>query len=318
VNKQYITIAAFCVACISFTASCNSGKNADKHEHTAAGEQEHIYSCPMHPEVTGKEGDKCSKCGMALVHTDNAAPAGNFRMKFNNAAEIVEAGKPHTLSFTPVNNDDAAVAVPLAVQHEKKIHLIAVSEDLSWFHHIHPEYQADGSYTVTETFPHGGSFILYADYMPAGAAHQLEKMELRVKGKEPVAETYTAEKQSATSGNYAVTLKPDGGKFVSGTGIHFDGVFTKNGQPLNVNQLQNYLGAKGHMVAIHTTTKEYVHLHPEVEGEILHFHAAFPSAGIYRVWLQFMADGELHTVDFVLQVVQGAAPAQNNADGHNH
>ena len=26
-----------------------------------------VYACPMHPEITGKEGDKCSKCGMALV-----------------------------------------------------------------------------------------------------------------------------------------------------------------------------------------------------------------------------------------------------------
>jgi len=24
------------------------------------------YACPMHPEVTGKEGDTCSKCGMKL------------------------------------------------------------------------------------------------------------------------------------------------------------------------------------------------------------------------------------------------------------
>jgi len=24
------------------------------------------YACPMHPEVTGKDGDKCSKCGMKL------------------------------------------------------------------------------------------------------------------------------------------------------------------------------------------------------------------------------------------------------------
>lgn len=30
----------------------------------------HVFACPMHPEVTGKEGDKCSKCGMALVHND--------------------------------------------------------------------------------------------------------------------------------------------------------------------------------------------------------------------------------------------------------
>lgn len=25
------------------------------------------YACPMHPEVTGKKGEKCPKCGMALV-----------------------------------------------------------------------------------------------------------------------------------------------------------------------------------------------------------------------------------------------------------
>ncbi len=25
------------------------------------------YACPMHPEVTGKEGDKCNKCGMKLT-----------------------------------------------------------------------------------------------------------------------------------------------------------------------------------------------------------------------------------------------------------
>ena len=24
------------------------------------------YACPMHPEITGKEGDTCSKCGMKL------------------------------------------------------------------------------------------------------------------------------------------------------------------------------------------------------------------------------------------------------------
>ena len=30
----------------------------------------------MHPEVTGKNGDKCSKCGMALVAPKQVATAG--------------------------------------------------------------------------------------------------------------------------------------------------------------------------------------------------------------------------------------------------
>ena len=28
--------------------------------------QQGAYACPMHPEVTGKEGDSCPKCGMDL------------------------------------------------------------------------------------------------------------------------------------------------------------------------------------------------------------------------------------------------------------
>lgn len=27
----------------------------------------HNYACPMHPEITGIEGDTCSKCGMDLT-----------------------------------------------------------------------------------------------------------------------------------------------------------------------------------------------------------------------------------------------------------
>ncbi len=29
--------------------------------------QKAMYACPMHPKVAGKQGDKCSKCGMVLT-----------------------------------------------------------------------------------------------------------------------------------------------------------------------------------------------------------------------------------------------------------
>jgi hypothetical protein len=32
-----------------------------------------LYACPMHPEITGKKGDKCSKCGMELTEPVNEA-----------------------------------------------------------------------------------------------------------------------------------------------------------------------------------------------------------------------------------------------------
>lgn len=38
----------------------------DKMDSTKMDHAAMAYACPMHPEVTGKEGDTCSKCNMKL------------------------------------------------------------------------------------------------------------------------------------------------------------------------------------------------------------------------------------------------------------
>ena len=46
----------------------NCGGKAEKQEQTDEAEvvSDTVYACPMHPEVTGKKGDMCPKCEMAL------------------------------------------------------------------------------------------------------------------------------------------------------------------------------------------------------------------------------------------------------------
>ncbi len=60
-------LSAIIMASISF-AACNSGANkpteSSANQSAASTEQ---FSCPMHHEVVGKKGDKCSKCGMELT-----------------------------------------------------------------------------------------------------------------------------------------------------------------------------------------------------------------------------------------------------------
>ncbi len=310
------------------TIACNNAKQDNTTAETNAGtgdhggdDHVHTYACPMHPDMQGHEGEKCNKCGMPLEHMDHVPVAGNYMMEIKPSTDLIKAGVAVDLSLTPKNKDNMSLPVPLDVEHEKKIHLIAVSEDLSWFDHIHPEYQSDGSYLVKETFPNGGKYLLYADYKPTGSTHQLEKTEIQVEGKTMVSANYKEIKASATSGTYTVTLKPDGGRFLSNQEIHFDGQFMKGGKRFDVNGLQSYLGAKGHMVGIQTSSKTYVHLHPEVENEILHFHATFAEAGMYRAWLQFIADDQLHTVDFTIKVEQGEpgkAGEEAKPATHNH
>ncbi|HSF89223.1 MAG TPA: heavy metal-binding domain-containing protein [Saprospiraceae bacterium] len=310
------------------TIACKNAKQDNTTEETSAtaGDQGgddhvHTFACPMHPDIQGHEGEKCSKCGMPLEHMDHVPVAGNYMMEIKPSSEMIKAGVSVDLSLTPRNKDNMSLPVPLDVEHEKKIHLIAVSEDLSWFDHIHPEYQADGSYLVKETFPGGGKYLLYADYKPTGSTHQLEKTEIQVEGKAKAPANFKETRMAATSGAYTVTLKPDGGRFLSNQEIHFDGQFSKGGKTFDVSGLQSYLGAKGHMVGIQTSSKTYVHLHPEVENGILHFHATFPEAGMYRAWLQFIADDQLHTVDFTIKVEQGEPGKAGEATEpatHNH
>ncbi|MDF1546735.1 MAG: heavy metal-binding domain-containing protein [Bacteroidales bacterium] len=72
----------------AFFTSCGNPENQKEHEQMDSTEHEHmsdksmdenkkteqtaaVYACPMHPEITGKEGDKCSKCGMALEKVED-------------------------------------------------------------------------------------------------------------------------------------------------------------------------------------------------------------------------------------------------------
>ena len=77
------TIIAFAAGSTLFI-SCGSGSqketesseqhDMDSHDHDAT--MAATFACPMHPEITGKEGDKCSKCGMAL---EAAKDKGNMK-----------------------------------------------------------------------------------------------------------------------------------------------------------------------------------------------------------------------------------------------
>lgn len=285
-------------------------------EHSGA----HTYACPMHPEVTGKEGDICPKCGMKLEHNDNAKKTNGktYLMNFKSTPATVEAGKAALFSFTPGVKGKEGELVPLDLHHERKIHLIVVSKDLSYFEHIHPDYQASGTYDIAvlpsskeysaganknEThFAKGGEYLLFADYAPTGGSPQLEKINLTVGGTPYKPVTYSDPKLSATADNYTLDLVPEGGKFEVGKLAHIQGVLKKGGKVMDAATLENYLGAKAHMVVVGLDDKNYLHVHPEVVDGKFDLHTTFEKAGIYRGWVQFQADGNVRTTDYVLVV----------------
>ena len=306
-----------------FFAACNSDKksateNPDSSANMAHGE-DHIFACPMHPEVLGKEGDKCPKCGMALEHNDNAGQSNGltYFMEFSTNPASVSANKEITLAMSPKIKGKESDLVPLEEEHTKKIHLIVVSEDLSYFDHIHPEYGTDGSYKVSTKFPFAGNYTLFADYKPTGGNHTVDKLNVNVTGKKPAAQIYGADKLTATSTDgFKVTLQPEGGKFETNVSMHLAAGLTQNGKAVDPNTLEDYLGAKAHMVVVSLNDKEYLHVHPGVEGGKFDLHTTFAKPGVYRGWIQFQSKGKVHTTDFVINVKQGTATAKAD-DGMN-
>jgi rRNA maturation protein Nop10 len=308
--KISITVLAF--STLAIFAACNNS-SAKKTEETNSAKMEmtheggdHVYACPMHPEVTGKEGDECPKCGMKLEHNDHAGAASNVFMQFSTHPATVNPNQEVTLSMTPKMKDKADEQVPLDVEHTKKIHLIVVNDDLSWFDHIHPEFNADGSYTVKEKFPAPGKFTLFADYKPSGGSHVVDNLNVTVAGTAPAAKKYGADKLTSAAGDgFSVSLTPEGGKFLTNMAMHINGVVMLNDKETDITTLEDYLGAKVHMVVISLADKKYLHVHPSVKGGRFDLHTTFDKPGIYRGWIQFQSKSKIYTSDFTMNVAGG-------------
>ena len=64
--------------------------------------------------------------------------------------------------------------------------------------------------------------------------------------------------------------------------------------------VEDHLGAKGHLVALREGDLAFLHVHPDEDA--LRFMAEFPSAGRYRLFLQFRHAGSVHTAALTQEV----------------
>ncbi|HMN39765.1 MAG TPA: heavy metal-binding domain-containing protein [Phycisphaerales bacterium] len=292
----------------------------------AAGEHAHdSYYCPMHCEgaKTYDAPGKCPKCGMNL----KKATTDKFSVAVKPAGGKVEAGKPASPTVT-VKDPPGAPGTKGETVHGKLLHLLIVSQDLSWFRHEHPVVQKDGTFTLGFTFPQGGEYILYHDFTPPNVGQQVVQVPLTVEGTAPAAVKLTVDdKAPKTIEGYTVSLDT-GGPVKTGGETHLAFTITKDGKP--VTTLAPYLGAMGHLVVISEDRAEFVHSHPHEEGAEhataatgpkVDFEAMFMKPGIYKGWGQFNVgtkDSEkILTAPFTFEVKQGdsAAPAKPHEHG---
>jgi hypothetical protein len=221
----------------------------------------------------------------------------------------LSTGAPADFRFRIIG-PDAAPLTRYTTAHDKDLHLIVVRRDLSGFQHLHPSLAADGTWSIPLTVAAPGHYRVFADFQPAGRD---EGLTLGVDVPAPGdlrPRPLPGPARTAWVDGYTVTLA---GNLVPGSSSKLTLSVSKDGVP--VTDLQPHLGAYGHLVALRDGDLAYLHVHPDgapgdgrtPAGPQVTFHAEVPSAGRYRLYLDFRHAGQVRTAEFT--AVAGAVPA---------
>ena len=212
------------------------------------------------------------------VHEASTAPGG-LSLEQDGSRLVAErdeltAGRaePYVLRILDPDGD---VLLDYDVEHERKLHLIVVSRPLDRFLHVHPRQLPDGAWSVPLALPESGSYRVVADFTTDGERRTLG-VDLQGRG--------TATAPSPVT-RYDVSLQGHG----HDEELEFE--VSDAGRPV---ALEPYLGARGHLVVLREGDLAYIHAHADEER--LSFDVPFPSAGSYKLFLQFkVADGAVET-----------------------
>jgi hypothetical protein len=225
------------------------------------------------------------------------------------AAVVLPAGRQVAFRFE-VTGPDGGTVTRFRPTHEKALHLIAVRRDLASFQHVHPVMDGAGRWSVPLDLSAPGTYRVFADFAPAAASGDGHEAATLVLGTDVfvagsfVPQAVPAPAASTVAGGYEVTLA---GTPVAGRESELAFTVRRGGRP--VTDLQPYLGAFGHLVSLRAGDLAYLHTHPAEEahpgdagGPEVRFATTFPTAGTYRLFLDFRAGDAVHTAAFTVAV----------------
>ncbi|HSX99532.1 MAG TPA: hypothetical protein VLG91_19400 [Streptomyces sp.] len=279
-------------------------ESAQSHETASAGHGGHTEESPDPGE--GEGGDAPAPAGGLQISE------GGYILDLRTPG--VTAGQRADLRFV-IRDEDGRAVTAYQREHDKELHLIVASRDLVTYRHLHPTRAADGTWSTPVDLPEAGGYRVFADFTPAGS----DAENLTLGADLAASGTYKPRKLPAPSDTAEVNgyeVELDGG-LRPGAASELTLKVSRDGRP--VTDLQPYLGAYGHLVALRSGDLAYLHVHPHGEpgdgttapGPDVSFTATAPSAGAYRLFLDFKHEGKVHTAAFTVRT--GAADASEEA-----
>lgn len=215
----------------------------------------------------------------------------------------VQAGKVHyQFQLVDTKSNSLVTDNDLDITHEKKLHFFIFDPALKEFQHVHPEF--DGKlWNVELNFSVNGDYWVWAQ-----AELAIDKEEFTSSNRIKVTGGTSAwptppvlgDIRMGTSGVSKVELSKT--KLVAGKMVMLMIKFSRTDG--SVPQIEPYLGAFAHIVAVPDDADSLIHVHPmnddnPNQGMI---HATFPRAGDYRIWIQFIDGGNLKVIPLSVKV----------------
>jgi hypothetical protein len=219
-------------------------------------------------------------------------------------------GTAAPFAFT-ITGPDGQPVTDFMPEHDKELHLIVVRRDTTGFQHVHPTRDPAGRWSVPLTMGSAGAYKVFADFVPDDRTDSLTLAADFAAAGSDEPQPLPAVSRTATVDDYTVTLDGD---LTAGTLSELTLSVSKGGQP--VTDLQPYLAAYGHLVALRVGDLAYLHVHPDGEpgdgrtaaGPGITFYADVPTAGDYRLYLDFQHQNVVRTAEFTATARQQERP----------
>jgi hypothetical protein len=251
------------------------------------------------------------------------------RAQLTTLPATIIAGQPAQLLIN-LRDDSGKPVQELSINHERMMHVMIISKDMSVFSHIHAEdagpitqeMKEQGRFPITYTFPTSGTYLIAVGYT-VRATEFSEIFQVHIQGNTPQFDTPKISSQKIqTVNDYTVTLTtPD--TIRAKVPVTLSYLIQKNGYPITT--LQPYLSAPMHISVIRQDLQEFVHAHGQIPlswvdyflgsnqhqmhgvlppqfGPVIEAPLIFPTAGRYYVVGEFNDNNKIVPVTFRIDV----------------
>lgn len=227
-----------------------------------------------------------------------------------------------------VRDQENRLAKGFSPIHEKLMHLAVVSNNLQHFDHVHPTFAGEGRFEADIKLPFGGEYTFFSGYQREGMSQELSVSRQFIEGEtlsnysiDTTLRHQTVEETEVSLRVYCAERNPtegdsDGSKNIARadekTTIRFS--LKQKDSDMPVQDLQEYLGAIGHLIIVKQPDNEasalsrddYMHVHSNFEnadGQI-DFTVNFPEAGKYKMWGEFKRNNRSIVPSFGIEVAE--------------